>query len=149
MGLTDVHWAWQMYIEFICTCTPVCLHGSMFGLVCLSVVWLSRLACLSAVWKSIFDRPQYAALACGYFDTHLVVCCLKNIGLKISPRALAVSRFLEPFSQTLAKCLNRQCSVSQYWGGRLGVLEIRRSSWAHSSLFTTSVNVNRQKISKT
>lgn len=76
-------------------------------------------------------------------NTHLEACGLKNTGLKISPRVLALSRFLEPFWHTLAKCFSRQWRVSQYWGGRLGVLAIRRSSWAHSSGFTTSVETDK------
>ena len=78
----------------------------------------------------------------GCSDTHLVACCLKNTGLKISPRALAESRFLGPFWHTRAKCLSRQWRVSQYWGGRLGVLAMRRSSWAHSSGLDTSVETD-------
>ncbi|TNN61233.1 hypothetical protein EYF80_028528 [Liparis tanakae] len=80
--------------------------------------------------------PLFAA------DTHLAAGCLKSTGLKISPRALALSRFLELFWHTLEKCLSRQWRVSQYWGGRLGVLPMRRSSWAHSSGFTASVETD-------
>lgn len=80
-------------------------------------------------------------------DTHPVACCLKSTGLKISPRALALSRFLEPFWHTLEKCLSRQWRVSQYWGGRLGELPTRRSSWAHSSGFTASVETDEAERS--
>lgn len=72
-------------------------------------------------------------------DVHLVGCCLKNTGLKISPNDLALSWFLSAFWQTLEKCLSRHCRVSQYWGGRVGELAMRRSNWAHSSGFAASV----------
>lgn len=110
--------------------------------------------CLSAV--SIFDRVCSSSIL-GHdpgrpaLTPHLVACCLKNTGLKISPRALALSRFLEQFWHTRAKCFSRQWRVSQYCGGRLGVLATRRSSWAHSSGFTTSVETtdeNEQDLKK-
>lgn len=75
---------------------------------------------------------------------HLALCCLKTMGLKISPTALALSRFLVQFWHTLEKCRIRQWMVSQYWGGRLGVLAMWRRSWAHSSGLTTSVNKGKK-----
>lgn len=115
---------------------------------CLAISWLSLHAYLSADWVPIFYKPKYAVQHKPYTpNTHLVACCLKNTGLKISPSDLALSRFLEPFWHTLAKCLSRQWRVSQYWGGRPGALAKRRSSWAHSSGFTTSVeDENSQNV---
>lgn len=134
---------WQCVNVRISGCLPEskCLQVCTFKSVCLGFallsVWQVRV-CSCKVWS-----------CCS--NTHLEACGLKNTGQKISPRALALSRFLEPFWHTLAKCLSKQWSVSQYWGGRLGVLAIRRSSWAHSSGFTTSVETdkNNREANKT
>lgn len=117
-----------------------CLQMCMFESLCVSVLhdWACTLVCLLP--ESIFAGARHDDTGCS--DTHLVACCLKNTGLKISPRALALSRFLELFWHTLAKCLRRHWSVSQYWGGKLGVLAMQRSSWVHSAGFTTSVETD-------
>ena len=127
----------------VCVCNCACLRVGvppccMTEPAHLSVCLLP--GCLSLTGYAAVRRDP-AALS----DTHLVVCCLKNTGLKISPRALALSRFLEPFWHTLAKCLSRHWRVSQYCGGRLGVLAMRRSSGAHSSGFATSVETEMKR----
>lgn len=125
---------------WVCTCLNASVQVCMFESVCLSI------ALLSVCWLTVFLWQtrvcSFKTWSC-FSNTHLEAWGLKNTGLKISPRALALSRFLEPFWHTLAKCLSRQWRVSQYWGGRLGVLAIRRSSWAHSSGFTTSVKTDQ------
>lgn len=114
-------------------------------------VWVSRCCMTEPAHLSVWCPSVYLWHDSSCSETHLVACCLKNTGLKISPRALALSRFLELFWHTLEKCLSRQWRVSQYWGGRLWVLAMRRSSWAHSSGFTTSVETdeNSCEVSKT
>lgn len=150
--------AWQTLTVCVCLCVWV-----------LAWMWVCKCACLRIrVSQCCMTEPAHLSVCCPSVylwqvrvcsseawsrcsDTHLVACCLKNTGLKISPRALAPSRFLEPFWHTRAKCLSRQWRVSQYWGGRLGALAMRRSSWAHSSGFTTSVETdeNGREVSET
>ena len=72
-------------------------------------------------------------------DTHLVACCLRSTGLKISPSALALSRFLGPLRHTLEKCRSRQWRVSQYWAGRLGELAMLLRRREHSSGVCVSI----------
>ena len=142
----------------VCVCMCACTNASGCRSACLSLyvsVWHDW-ACMSQCGMT---EPAHLSFCClsvylwhsrvcrggawsGCFDTNLVACCLKNTGLKISPRALAESKFLELFWHTLVKCLSRQWRVSQYCGGRLGVLAMRRSSCAHSSGFATSVETD-------
>lgn len=120
----------------VCMCKSLCapvLHDRACTLVCL----LSERLSLTGHAGTRHD-----------LKTHLVVCCLKNTGLKISPKALALSRFLEQFWHALEKCLIRVWRVSQYWGGRLGVLAMWRNSWAHSSGFATSVERDEDEINE-
>lgn len=130
--------SWEPRVAESLCCVYASLNVSASVQVLPSAFCMTKPACLSVCCLGICLSEACA-------DFHLVLCCLKTMGLKISPRALALSRFLVQFWHTFEKCLIRQWMVSQYCGGRLGVLAMWRRSWAHSSGFTTSVKKKKKK----